>query len=316
MNTSPLVLDGLCKTYPNGKVAVSEISLTVEPGTVFGLVGPNGAGKSTLLKLAAGLLRPQQGSVRCGDEIVTGSPVKAARHMVLMPDPLGVYTDITCRQYLQFFAQATGDPAAAGRIPGAVEQLELGSWLDQEVETLSAGWQRRLALGRVLLADPAIILLDEPAAGLDISARVELLAFVRRLADKKRTLIISSHILPELEQLADQFGIMNQGRWVPVVGGSNFFGRDDLNRGIGRSFWRLRTTDANRALALAAGEGVRVHLEGGVLEIDTDEPTGASAALRRVVNGGLDVLEFGPVKSDLSALVLEKLGVGGKNHGT
>jgi len=308
----PLVLEGLHKTYPNGTAAVSGVSLVVEPGTVFGLVGPNGAGKSTLMKLAAGLLRPQSGSVRCGAVTVTGQPEEAARFMVLMPDPLGVYTDITCRQYLEFFARATREPEALKRIPAAVEQLELGPWLDHEVESLSAGWQRRLALSRVILADPPILLLDEPAAGLDVAARVELLAFVRRLADGRRTMIISSHILPELEQLADRFGLMNGGAWVPVKQGSPFFDRRDLSAGMGRRLsWTLRCREPGRALPLAAGAGVETRMNGDIVEILAADEDAAAAALRRVVEAGVAVLEFAPVQSDLTSVVLEKLGVGG-----
>ncbi len=306
-----LVLENLEKTYPNGTTAVSGVSLTIEPGTVFGLVGPNGAGKSTLMKLAAGLLRPKSGRVLCGEKDVTGSPEAAARFMVLMPDPLGVYTDITCRQYLEFFARASGEDEALSRIPEAIEQLELAPWLDEEVETLSAGWQRRLALARVILADPPILLLDEPAAGLDVSARVELLSFVRRLADGQRTMMISSHILPELEQLADRFGLMNAGCWVPFKPGTNFFDRHDLLHGLGKPRWILRCDDPARAASLADGDGVLAKVTGAEVEIEAKDEHAASRALGRVVAGGVGVREFISAQSDLTAVVLEKLGVKG-----
>ena len=179
-----LVLEEIRKTYPGGIEALRGVSLEVRPGEVFGLVGPNGAGKSTLLKIASGLLFPESGRVVCGETDITRRPKQAAAWIGLMPDPLGVYTDISAREYLEFFARLQQVPA--GRIEEAVNHavdlLGLQPWLNDEVETLSAGWQRRLALGRVLLSGTPVLLLDEPAAGLDVSARSELLGLVRTLA--------------------------------------------------------------------------------------------------------------------------------------
>jgi ABC-type Na+ transport system ATPase subunit NatA len=206
-------------------------------------VGPNGAGKSTLLKLVAGLLRPEHGSVKLDGHDLTGRPTEAARWIGLMPDPLGVYTDISCREYLQFFAKVHRLEGAklAAQLETAVDVLGLGPWMDAEVESLSAGWQRRLALGRMLLLEAPLLLLDEPAAGLDVRARAELLEIVRGLSGLGRTVVISSHILPELEELADRFGIMDQGRWVEVAPGRTFFDRRELKEGLGGCRWRIRS---------------------------------------------------------------------------
>ena len=309
VSAAGLKLEELSKWYPNRVKAVSELSLEVAPGQVFGLVGPNGAGKSTLLKLAAGLLVPQQGRVICGGEDVTGLPQKAAAWIGLMPDPLGVYTDVSVSEYLEFYARAYEIAGQERRIAEVVELLDLGQWLEDEVETLSAGWQRRTALGRVLLADPPILLLDEPAAGLDITARNELLHIVRRMADEKKTVIISSHILPELEQLADRFGIMNHGRWMEVAGGKCFFNREDLQQGLEGKCWSLRCNLPDDALKqLSAVPVVEVHRAGDLLILRAKTDSDGAAALRCVVDTGIEVHEFARVQTDLNSWVLKILG--------
>ena len=250
-------VEAIHKRYPNGVEAVRGLSLEVPAGEVFGLVGPNGAGKSTLLKLIAGLLRPEQGRVCISGQDVTGQPDVAACLVGLMPDPLGVYTDISCSEYLEFFGRVLQLPGHVRRerMAEAVALLELGPWLDAEVETLSAGWQRRLALGRVLLSRVPVLLLDEPAAGLDVRARADLLAVVRRLAGIGRTVIISSHILPELQELADRFGILNQGRWVEVAAGQVYFRRAELTAGFGAASWELRSAAPEQARTVLTARG-------------------------------------------------------------
>lgn len=302
-----LTIRNVSKTYPNGLKAVDDLSLEVEPGQVFGLVGPNGAGKSTLLKVAAGLMQVDQGDVFCGDEKVTGNPALAAGHLVLMPDPLGVYTDISCRQYLQFFSMAYGITDADRAMEKAVEQLGLGPWMDEEVETLSAGWQRRLALARVLLVDPPILLLDEPAAGLDVGARMDLLKVVRSLVDGKRTMIVSSHILPELEELADRFGILQNGKWVPVEGDRVTFSSAELQKGIGRHYWSITCDPVGKALQVLQDKGWKVKAAGACVEIDTESAAKASEALGEVLAAGVVVHEFKHHKSNLSGVTLELL---------
>ncbi len=304
-----LRIEGLGKRYPNGVEAVRSISLEVRRGEVFGLVGPNGAGKSTLLKLIAGLLRPERGRVSLGGREVTGRATEAAKGIGLMPDPLGVYTDISCREYLEFFAKVHGLEGAkrAAQLDMAVGVLELGPWMEAEVESLSAGWQRRLALGRMLLLDAPLLLLDEPAAGLDVRARAELLEIVRGLSKLGRTVMISSHILPELEELADRFGIMDQGRWVEVAPGRAFFDRGELRQGLGGCRWRLSCADPGRAReALAAGGRPCVQTGGGV-EFEARTEAEAAAGLRAVVQAGVAVVDFRRMDTGLADVVLRVL---------
>lgn len=246
--------------YPNKAIAISDLSLEVMPGEVFGLVGPNGAGKSSLLKCAAGLLKPAQGSVWCGAVEVTHQPRVTASYLTLMPDPLGVYNDITAEEYLEFFAMAYGlsKEVSRERRNLAIERLGLGPWLEHEVETLSAGWQRRLALSRVLLANTPIVLLDEPAAGLDVSARSDLLKIVRGFAAEGRAVIVTSHILPELEELADRFGIIQKGRWIPAAKDQIFFSRDDLTGAFQKGAWRIECSNPEAARQILGEDKVQL----------------------------------------------------------
>ncbi|MBR1609064.1 MAG: ABC transporter ATP-binding protein [Kiritimatiellae bacterium] len=274
---------GLRKRYPNGVEAVRDLSLEVRKGEVLGLAGPNGAGKSTLLKLLAGLLRPAAGKVEACGEDVTGAPEKAARLMALMPDPLGVYTDVSSREYLEFFGRVFGlsGSALSRRVAETADALGLGPWLDAEVETLSAGWQRRLALGRALLADAPVMLLDEPAAGLDVGARADLLETVRSLAADGRTMVVSSHILPELEDLADRFAVMVDGKWAEVAPGRTFFTREELHRGFEGDAHRIVVQGGEETLAKA-----RAALAGAGVAFEESSAAGLNEKVLEILHGG------------------------------
>jgi len=309
-DTVSLSIRNIGKTYPNGLRALQDVSLDVRPGEVFGLVGPNGAGKTTLLKIAAGLLFPQDGGIWFGDTELTSQPKIAARYIGLMPDPLGVYTDISAGDYLEFFGRTLGlsAPERSTRIERAIELLGLGPWIDSEVETLSAGWQRRLALGRVLIADTPLLLLDEPAAGLDVAARSELLGIVRKLAGRDRTIIISSHILPELQQLADRFGILNKGRWINVLNDQPFFTRNDLETGFQSGSWFMRCDNPALTAQILRSAGVESVVEGSDgLVVKTPDDKAAAAALQRVIAGGIAVYEYTRRHLELTSLVLDVL---------
>ncbi|MBI5829274.1 MAG: ABC transporter ATP-binding protein [Chloroflexi bacterium] len=307
---TPLRIEALSVRYPNGTVAVNRVDLTVVPGEVFALVGPNGAGKTSLLKAASGVMAPTGGTVRCGERVVTGDPRVASRWLCLMPDPLGVYNDLTAAEYLEFFARALALPVAArgAAIAAAVARLGLEPWLEHEVETLSAGWQRRLALARVLLADAPIVLLDEPASGLDVAARVDLLALVRTLATEGRAVVITSHILPELEQLGDRFGIIERGAWVSVGEGRTCFTRAELARGFGRPTWRVTCSDAERARQILGTERAEPLPEPDVLLVHADDAESAAAVLTALVQAGVKIYSFQPQKTTLSELTLRALG--------
>ena len=205
--------DGLVKRY-DGTLAVAGIDLAVEPGEIFGLVGPNGAGKTTTMRILATLLRPSSGDAEVAGWSVTRNPDEVRRVLGFMPDVFGVYDDMKVWEYLDFFARCYGiAPAARRRMIGdLLELVDLADKRDAYVQTLSRGMQQRLCLAHALVHDPQILLLDEPASGLDPRARVELRELLRELRSLGKTIVISSHILPELEELCTSVAIIDRGQ--------------------------------------------------------------------------------------------------------
>ncbi|HEY8964968.1 MAG TPA: ABC transporter ATP-binding protein, partial [Candidatus Methylacidiphilales bacterium] len=212
--------------------------------------------------------------------------------------------------YLAFFARAFGLPPEKreARIAAVVGELGLGPWLEHEVESLSAGWQRRLALGRTLLSPAPIVLLDEPAAGLDIAARAALLPLIRSLRNEGRTVVVTSHILPELEELADRFGILDQGAWVPVSpDGRLFFTPDDLrsNFGTGRCRIAVREGEEERAAGLLLPLRPDARAEGGAVFFShpPGEAEAVPDAVRILAEAGIGIRSVEPLRQNLSDTV-------------
>ncbi|HEY7420207.1 MAG TPA: ABC transporter ATP-binding protein [Ktedonobacteraceae bacterium] len=203
------------KLYRNTQ-ALNDVTLEIPRGTIYGLIGPNGAGKTTLIRILAALLTPTIGEVWFEDEEVSKSPAQVQRKIGYMPDFFGVYPDLTVVEYLEFYAGIHGIPKQkqAQIISDLLELVDLATKRDAFVETLSRGMKQRLCLARALVHDPEVLLLDEPASGLDPRARVELRELVRTLRNIGKTLIISSHILPELSEMCTDIAIMQNGRLV------------------------------------------------------------------------------------------------------
>ncbi len=197
-------------------IAVNNINLTLQEGDVFGFIGPNGSGKTTTMRMIATLLNPDHGEAYvCGKSIYTHQ--KEIRRLVgFMPDFFGVYDDMTVLEYLEFFA-ATYRIDGAERRRVAEEKLELVDMSfkrDAMVSQLSRGQTQRIGLARTLLHDPQVLLLDEPASGLDPRARIEIRNLLRRLGDMRKTVIVSSHILPELADVCTRVGMIEKGNLI------------------------------------------------------------------------------------------------------
>ena len=300
---------GLLKRY-DGTVAVAGVDLSIEQGEIFGLVGPNGAGKTTTLRMLATLLLPSAGQAEIAGWSVTRNPDEVRRVLGFMPDAFGVYDDMKVWEYLDFFARCYGLPAARRRrmIADLLELVDLGSKRDAYVQTLSRGMQQRLCLAHALVHDPKVLLLDEPASGLDPRARVELRELLRELRAMGKTILISSHILPELEELCTSVAIIDRGQVLAQ-------GR------VAEIEKRLRFGAVLRVKLLLEGEALEaardrlaedddvasaVLLEDGTIELGfrgDDEAT--ARLLKETVAAGLPVVSFSRAASDLEELFLQ-----------
>ncbi|MGP0066301.1 MAG: ABC transporter ATP-binding protein [Isosphaeraceae bacterium] len=193
--------------------ALNRLNLTLNQGDVYGFIGPNGAGKTTTMRILATLLNPSWGEATvCGYSIYTGS--KEIRRVIgYMPDFFGVYDDMKVIEYLEFFASAYRIKGAARRkiCEEVLELVDLTYKRDALVTSLSRGMTQRLGLARTLLHDPQVLLLDEPASGLDPRARIEMRALLKELRAMGKTILVSSHILPELADICNKIGIIEQG---------------------------------------------------------------------------------------------------------
>jgi ABC-2 type transport system ATP-binding protein len=306
---------GLVKRYP-GAVAVAGLDLSVAEREIFGLVGPNGAGKTTTLRILATLLRATSGHAEVAGIDVRRNPDAARRVLGFMPDVFGVYDDMKVWEYLDFFARCYGIPGARRRrmIGDLLDLVDLGDKRDAYVQSLSRGMQQRLCLAHTLVHDPQVLLLDEPASGLDPRARVELRELLRELRSLGKTIVISSHILPELEELCTSVAIVDHGQ-VLAHGKVS-----DIER-------RLRYGAVLRIGVLGDDEAIsdaRDHFAadprvasatitvGGQLELGfRGDDENAAQLLAAAIGAGIRITSFSRAASDLEELFLQVTATGG-----
>jgi ABC-2 type transport system ATP-binding protein len=244
-------IENIVKSY--GKlVAVNGLSLSIGKGEIFGFIGPNGAGKSTTMKILACLLKPDSGRAAVGGRDVTKEGDEIRAMLGYMPDFLGVYEDLTVDEYLHFFASAfrIARPKRRKVIDGVLELTDLTHKRTSMVSGLSRGMQQRLGVARVLIHDPDVLLLDEPASGLDPRARIEIRSLLTELGRMGKTLMVSSHILSELAEMCDTIGIIEKGELLFSGTIDEAYERTDEGERIAI---RLENTDA-------AGEAVCARL--------------------------------------------------------
>ena len=307
MSEAAVVVRGLVKRYQR-LAAVDHLDLDVPVGSVFGLIGPNGAGKTTTMLCLTTLLVPDEGTV----SVFGHDPLREARAVRRvvgwMPDFFGLYDGLTCAEYLEFFADAFRVPRAerAARVADLLELVDLTHKADTDVAGLSRGMQQRLSLARTLVHDPELLVLDEPASGLDPRARVELREIVRELARRGKTILVSSHILAELGELCDRIGIMEAGRMLAQ-------GTPDEIRlraqGTATVSARVLGGDAEleRAVVVAAAAGaLQPRADGDRLVAELlggdDE---AAAFLAALVTAGLRVVSYTEEHGGLERLFLD-----------
>lgn len=196
--------------------AVDDVSFSIEPGMVYGLIGPNGAGKTSIIRVVATLLEPTYGRIWINGVDPILEPQRALRHVGYMPDFPPLYDDLTVLEFLELFASAYGlEPSMRRkRIRELVEKVQLSEKLDQPAGGLSRGMKQRLFLAKTLLHDPEVLLLDEPASGLDPRARLELRDVIVELGKQGKAVLVSSHILSEMADFCNSVGIMERGKMI------------------------------------------------------------------------------------------------------
>jgi ABC-2 type transport system ATP-binding protein len=300
--------EGLVKRY-DGTLAVAGLDLEVEQGEIFGLVGPNGAGKTTTLRILATLLDASAGEAEIAGLSVRRNPKEVRRVLGFMPDVFGVYDDMKVWEYLDFFGRCYGLPADRRRrlIGDLLELVDLADRRDAYVQSLSRGMQQRLCLAHALVHEPAVLLLDEPASGLDPRARVELRELLRELRALGKTILISSHILPELEELCTSVAIVDHGRVLAQGRVAEIERR--LRAGAVLRVRLLDDADLERArehFEQKADVASVAILHDGTIEIGfrgSDVET--AQLLGDAVGAGLPIVTFARAASDLEELFLQ-----------
>jgi ABC-2 type transport system ATP-binding protein len=307
--TEALRTRGLVRRYGR-TVAVAGIDLSVQEGEIFGLVGPNGAGKTTTLRMLATLLLPSAGDAEVMGHSVRRDPDAVRRVIGYMPDTFGVYDDMRVWEYLDFFARCYGLPASRRRriVADLLELVDLSAKRDEYVQSLSRGMQQRLCLAHALVHEPPVLLLDEPASGLDPRARVELRELLRELRTLGKTIVVSSHILPELEELCTTVAIVDHGRVLASGSVDEMQGRYRIGTVV-----RANVVGGPEAILAAQRyladqpevSGVTV-LPDGRLELALrGDDLAAAALLARTIGAGHGVASFAPAASDLEELFLQ-----------
>ncbi len=297
-------IEELTKRY-DGTAALRGVSFAVPAGEIFGFVGPNGAGKTTSLKILATLLEPTSGAAFVDGVEVTRRPQAVRERIGYMPDFFGVYDHLTSAEYLAFYASCYRIPRArqARIVADLLQLIGLEEKRDAPVDALSRGTKQRLCLARALVHDPPVLLLDEPASGLDPRARVELRELLKELRRMGKTIVISSHILPELTELCTTFGIIDRGRMVATGPLDTLGVRPQTQRA------RVRVDgDPERAAQCAEALGgvqTVTREEGGLEVVYEGGDTEAAALLRALVLAGITVVAFTPLKTDLEDTFLQ-----------
>lgn len=290
--------------------AVDGVTFEIPQGQVVGFVGANGAGKTTTMRILATLDYPSVGKAEILGVDVVDYPGEVRKILGWMPDNFGTYEYMTVVEYLDFFARALGfkGEERLGRIRDVMEFTELDKLADRLINTLSKGMGQRLCLGRALIHDPEVLILDEPAAGLDPKARVELKHLIRILAEEGKTIFISSHILSELGEMCDALLFINRGRVI------HHGSAEDLKTAVSETtLVTVRIDDSSEKLEQWAAMSPHVRFvdsgrRGGRIEIDSKEPPVIAGVLKRMVNDGLPVIEFHKEERALEDAFIEIVG--------
>lgn len=292
-------IKNLVRYFPHTK-AVNNISFTFDKGQIFGFVGPNGAGKTTTMRILATLDQPQYGDCLVDGYSVTQYPEKVRKLVGFMPDSLPMHNDISVREYVDFYARAYNvqNPARTKIVNEVMDFTDLHVIADKTLNALSKGMKQRVSLARALVHEPKVLILDEPANGLDPRARVQMRELFKALAENGMAILISSHILTELGEICDGVVFIEKGQLLDA-GTISEISQRRSNETLEAEIRLLRSDDWEQSLKnlsirlleipsvtnpAVAGDHIELTLEGG-------EPA-ASAVLRQLVNDGFPIVDF------------------------
>lgn len=256
--------------------AVQDISFSVQQGHVYGYIGPNGAGKTTSMRILATLDLPSYGDAFVDGFSVVNDPELVRGRLGFMPDSFGTYRDVNCQEYLDFFARAYGlvGRQRKQRLDWVLGFTGTRGMAEKPIRGLSKGMKQRLCLGRALIHDPAVMILDEPAAGLDPRARIQLRQMIRELADQGKTVLISSHILTELAEMCDSVGIIEQGKLLATGSVEEIERQQAQTREV-----MIRILETDQRTLAGAALSIQQHLqaaaganETSAIDLPADEP--------------------------------------------
>lgn len=296
--------------------ALRGLDLTAPYGDVTALVGPNGSGKTTLFLALATLLVPDAGEIEVAGFDPRAHPDGVRANLGWMPDMFGVYDQLTAREYLTFFARAYRLPGATvpQRVSDLLARVHLEEYAHSPVRVLSRGQKQRLGVARALVHQPSVLLLDEPASGLDPRSRIELRELLRALAREGAAVLVSSHILAELEEIADGVVVVDHGATVgayrpgespPPVGAATPHPAGWEAAGHGQT-WRLRALDQAGLLSALEARGVDVGASGpGGADVRLGSEGEAADLLAGLIADGVRVVSYAPEMSDIEARYLE-----------
>jgi len=307
ISSRPMIELECLHRYFGATRAVEGVSFAVAAGQVFGYIGPNGAGKTTSMRILATLDSPTAGDATVDGFSVVNDPDRVRRRLGFMPDFLVAYPNVNVKEYLDFFARAyrlrgTERVRAVNRVMGFTGLDKLA---EKPTTGLSKGMKQRLALGRALIHDPAVLVLDEPASGLDPRARIELRGMIRQLAGEGKTVLVSSHILTELAEICDVVGIIERGRLLAVGTVDEIQRRHEdpcnlvevrvLEDAARLSRWLAERQQVDGLLV----DGRRVQFS------HRSTPKQDAALLRAMVEAGFDVVAFGTRRQSLEDVFMQ-----------
>ena len=289
--------------------ALNSLSMNITDNSIFGFVGPNGAGKTTTMKIMAGLLKADSGNIYINGEDVLKNPQKIREKIGYMPDFFGVYDDLKVTEYMDFYAGTYYIPYAdrLSLIDSLLEIVDLSDKKDAYVDSLSRGMKQRLCLARSLIHDPNLIILDEPASGLDPRARVEMKEVLKQLKEMGKTIIVSSHILPELAEMCSEIGIIDHGQLVTQGTVNEIMNKIHKNRIV-----RVKTSSAKDTLIRLLKEQTKV---GEITEnadniefVFNGNDNDLTSILRNIIMNGIPVFSFGEAEGNLEEIFMTVTG--------